>query len=260
MTEPDAPLAPVPPGTAIRRHRLSTRLWHWTNALCIFILIGSGLMIFNAHPQLYWGHYGANFDQPWFRGAWVWGGNGRSPGWLTIPSGYDLALARRWHLFFALVFAFALLAFMVAGLVNRHFTRDLRFRRAELAPAHIWHDIREHLAFRFHDPLRPAAFNVLQKASYVLALFVLLPLVIFTGLAMSPGMNAAWPWLVELFGGRQSARSLHFIAMLGITGFVIVHLVLVILAGAWNEVRSMVTGVWVVPADEPPALAPEPAE
>lgn len=230
-----------PPAPVIRKHRLSTRLWHWTNAVIVFVMIGSGLMILNAHPQLYWGQYGANFDQPWFRVAWIFEG-GRVPGWLTIPSNYNLALARRWHLSFALLLGFALLAYMVVSLVNGHVRRKLSPRREELTASHLRHDIREHLALRFHDPERPGAYNILQKLAYILLIFVLLPLVILTGLTMSPGMNAAAPWLLDLFGGRQSARSLHFIATIGIIGFIIVHLALVILTGPIGEVRSMITG------------------
>ena len=237
---------PAPPGTLIHRHRLATRVWHWTTAVAVVILLGSGLMILNAHPQLYWGQYGANFDQPWFRVAWVFEG-GRVPGWLTIPSAYDLALARRWHLVFALVLAFGLLAFMIASVLNRHFRRDLRIRAKDIAPVEIAHDVREHLALRFHDPKRPGAYNILQKLSYVAVIFVLIPLVILTGLTLSPGMNAAWPWLLDLFGGRQSARSIHFIVAMLLAGFIVVHLTLVILAGVGNEVRSMVTGKWRVP-------------
>ncbi|HWK36845.1 cytochrome b/b6 domain-containing protein [Sphingomonas sp.] len=235
----DAP-APDSVPRAIARHRLATRLWHWVNAVAVFVLLGSGLMIFNAHPHLYWGQYGANFDHPWLSLP-------RWPGWLTIPSTYDLALGRRWHLFFAPVLAFGLLAFMIASLINRHFQRDLRLRRAELAPRQVWRDVRAHLAFRFHDPADPGRYNLLQKASYALIIFGLIPLMIFTGMAMSPAMDAAWPWLIDLFGGRQSARSIHFIAAALIAGFVIVHLALVILAGAWNGVRSMITGRWRVP-------------
>lgn len=233
----------------IAKHKLATRLWHWINAATIVILLGSGLMILNAHPNLYWGQYGANFDQPWFRVGWVFEG-GRVPGWLTIPSTYNLALARRWHLTFALVLGFGLLAFMIASLLNRHFQRDLRLRRAELAPAHLAQDVREHLALRFHDPEAPGSFNTLQKLSYVAVIFGLIPLVIATGLTMSPGINAAAPWLLDLFGGRQSARSIHFIVSMGLALFIIVHLALVILAGPVNEVRSMITGRWRVPAED----------
>lgn len=230
----------------VYRHRLPTRLWHWVTAVSVIVLLGSGLMILNAHGQLYWGEFGANYDQPWFRVAWVFE-TGRVPGWLTIPSTYNLALARRWHLFFALVLAFALLAFMVASLLNRHFQRDLRVRAKELAPSQLAAEVRAHAELRFHDPENPRAYNGFQKLSYVAVIFVLLPLVIFTGLAMSPGMNAAWPWLTDVFGGRQSARSIHFIVAMLLAAFIIVHLALVILAGAWNEVRSMITGKWKLP-------------
>ncbi len=235
------PVTPAP--RRLYRHRLATRIWHWVNAVTVFIMIGSGLMIFNAHPRLYWGQYGANFDHAWLVLP-------RWPGWVTIPSYYSLAEARIWHLFFALVLGFALLGFIIASLINRHFQRDFRLRIAELKPAHLWDDLKAHLALRFHDPEDPLAFNIFQKLSYIGILFVALPLLIFTGLALSPGMDAAWPWLIDIFGGRQSARSIHFIMMALVTGFVLVHLTLVILADAVNEVRSMITGWWRVPEDE----------
>jgi Ni/Fe-hydrogenase b-type cytochrome subunit len=228
----------------IFRHRLATRLWHWITAITIFILIGSGAGILNAHPHLYWGKYGANFDHAWLNTP-------RMPGWLTIPGNYNLAISRRWHLLFALVLGFALLGFMVVSLINRHFQRDLRVRAGELRPRHLWADVRAHLAFRFHDPARPGAYNTLQKLSYVATIFVLIPLMIGTGLTMSPGMDAAWPWLLELFGGRQSARSIHFLAASGLVAFIIVHLALVILAGVGNELRSMITGWWRAPEERP---------
>ncbi|RYD54965.1 MAG: hypothetical protein EOP60_06790 [Sphingomonadales bacterium] len=221
----------------VYRHRLITRVWHWLNALAVIVLIGSGLMIFNAHPRLYWGHYGANFDPAWLELP-------RFPGWLTIPSQYSLAGARHWHLFFALVLAFGLLVYMVWSLINRHIQRDLRIRAAELSSANLAHDVREHLALRFHDPKDPRAYNIFQKLSYVVILFVFTPLLILTGLALAPGM---WPWLVDLFGGRQSARSIHFIAMACMSAFVVIHLALVFLAGAINETRSMITGWWRAP-------------
>lgn len=261
----------------IYRHRLATRLWHWVNALSIVVLLMSGLMIFNAHPRLYWGHAGSNPDPAWLEiradagggylklGAQRWNTDGvlgrwqapdgavrtnAFPHWATIPSTYNLALARRWHLFFALVLAFGLLAFLIASLINRHMSRDLRLRGRDLSPARLWHDVREHLKLRFHDPDDPAAYNVLQKLSYVAVIFVLIPLVIFTGLAMSPGMNAGWGWLVDLFGGRQSARSIHFIVAALLALFIIVHLALVLLSGPLNGLRGMITGRLRVPEKE----------
>ena len=243
MADPALPPEHAPTDRrVVYRHKLPTRIWHWANAVTVFVMIGSGLMISNAHPHLYWGVYGANFDRPWFNPPTF-------PGWLTIPTNYNLALGRRWHLLFALVLAFNLLWFMAASLWNRHFTRDLRIQAAELRPAHVLADVREHLAFRFHDPDRPAAMNLLQKIAYAVALFGLLPLMIATGLALSPGWNAGAPWLLDLFGGRASARSFHFIGCWGVVAFIVVHLVLVILAGPWREVKSMFTG-WFRPEPE----------
>lgn len=226
--------------TSVYRHRLATRIWHWINAVAIFVLIGSGLGISNAHPRLYWGRYGANFDPAWLELP-------RFASWLTIPASYNLALSRRWHLFFALVLAFGLLGYMIVSLLNRHFARDLRLRRRDLSRRHLIADLRAHLALRFHDPESPRDYNVFQKLSYVAVVFLLLPLVILTGIALSPAMNAAWPWLLDLFGGRQSARSIHFLCMIGLALFTVVHLALVILAGVVNETRSMITGWWRVP-------------
>lgn len=221
----------------VYRHRLVTRIWHWVNAVAVLVLIPSGLMIFNAHPRLYWGHYGANFDHAWLALP-------RWPGWMTLPSHYSLSGARHWHLAFALVLGFGLLAYLLWSLGNRHIQRDLRIRRAELARGHLWADFKAHLALRFHDPERPREYNSFQKLSYAGVLFVLLPLLIASGLALAPGM---WPWLADLFGGRQSARSVHFIAMAAMSLFVLVHLMLVILAGPVNELRSMLTGWWETP-------------
>ena len=232
----DSPAAPV----RVYRHRLFTRAWHWVNAVAVIVLIGSGLMIFNAHPRLYWGHYGANFDAAWLELP-------RWPGWLTLPSRYSLAGARHWHLAFALVLAFGLLIYMVWGLLNRHIQRDLRIRRGDLTLRALCTDLKAHWALRFHDPHDPRAYNIFQKLSYVGVIFVLMPLLVLSGLALAPGM---WPWLVDVFGGRQSARSVHFIAMGVMTLFVVVHLTLVILAGPVNELRSMITGWWRTPEED----------
>ena len=230
-------------GPTVKRHRLSTRLWHWLNALLLYILFASGLGIFNAHPRLYWGHYGANFDRAWLELE-------RFGSWSTLPASYNLALSRHWHLAAAPIFAFALLAYMLWSLANRHVSRDLAFRKGELAPRHVWQDIRDHARLRFPTGAAALRYNALQKASYIGVIFVALPLVILTGLTMSPGMNAAWPWLVDLFGGRQSARSLHFIAAFALAAFFLVHILMVLLAGPLNEIRAMITGRYRVPQDK----------
>ncbi|GLV24299.1 cytochrome b/b6 domain-containing protein [Sphingobium sp. Cam5-1] len=228
----------------VLRHRWPVRLWHWINAGLLYILFTSGLGIFNAHPRLYWGHYGANFDQPWLKLE-------RFGQWITLPAHYDLAMSRHWHLAAAPVFAFALLAYMLWALLGRHIARDLAFRKGELAPRHIWQDILDHARLRFPTGQAALRYNVLQKASYIAVIFVALPLIILTGLTMSPGMNAAWPWLVDLFGGRQSARSIHFITAFALVAFFLVHLTMVLLAGPANELRSIITGRYRLPKERP---------
>ena len=272
VTEPDTPPA------LVLRHRLPTRIWHWVNALTVIVMLMSGLMIFNAHPRLYWGEYGANFDKAWLQigstptsgyvqigsrrldttgvlGRWK-DSNGIErtrafPHWATIPSYYSLAAARRWHLAFAWVLAVGLVAFLIVSLVNGHARRDLAPRREELDPRHIWHDIKAHARLRFPTGEAALKYNSLQKLSYLGVIFVLLPLLVLSGLTMSPAMDAAWPWLLDLFGGRQSARSIHFLCAVAITLFIVVHLVMVVLAGSFNEVRSMVTGRYRLPSERP---------
>ena len=242
--EPNEAGPPPPPAHRIAyRHRLPTRLWHWVNALTVFVMLMSGLMIFNAHPRLYWGKYGANFDHPWLHFV------GRIPGWATIPSTYNLAAARRWHLAFAWLLVIGLILFLLTSLINRHAQRDLVPRPEEVKPSHVWHDIREHARLRFPTGDAALRYNILQKLSYVAVIFVLLPMMMLTGLAMSPAMDAAWPWLLDLLGGRQSARSIHFISAMLLLAFIIVHLVMVVLAGPINEVGSMITGRFRVPED-----------
>ncbi len=238
---------PTPSGDKappVLRHRWPVRLWHWINAGLLYILFTSGLGIFNAHPRLYWGHYGANFDQPWLKLE-------RFGQWITLPAYYDLAMSRHWHLAAAPVFAFALLAYMLWALLSHHISRDLAFRKGELAPRHIWQDILDHARLRFPKGHAALRYNVLQKASYIAVIFVALPLIILTGLTMSPGMNAAWPWLVDLFGGRQSARSIHFITAFALVAFFLVHLTMVLLAGPANELRSIITGRYRLPEERP---------
>jgi thiosulfate reductase cytochrome b subunit len=256
-------------GDVVRRHRLVTRLWHWTNALSVFVMLMSGLMIFNAHPHLYWGQYGANFDHSWLDitpghlrvgplhiptpgllGVTPQGGRFVAfPPLVTIPSHYDLAGARQWHFAFAWLLVVPGLLYWAWGFARRHIQRDLAPTREELRPAHLWHDIKAHARLRFPTGEAARHYNILQKLAYLSVLFVLLPGVVLTGLTMSPGIDAAWPWLLHLFGGRPSARSIHFLCAMGLAFFILVHLVMVVLAGPLNEVRSMITGRYRLPKE-----------
>ena len=216
-----------------KKHALSTRIWHWINVVSVTILFMSGLNISNGHRRLYWGDWGFAAEHAWLEVP-------RFPGWATIPGHYSLATARDWHVVFAWVFALGLLFFMVRALWNGHFRRDLFTKLAEWSPKNVWHDIVEHLKLKFeHEGVK---FNFLQKVAYSGVIFVVLPLMIFTGMVMSPGAEAAVPWLGDLLGGRQSARSIHFICAFALLAFFVVHIALVLLSGPIKQVRDMITG------------------
>jgi thiosulfate reductase cytochrome b subunit len=217
----------------MKRHALSTRLWHWLNLLCVVVLFMSGLTISNAHRRLYWGDWGFEASQAWLMVP-------RFPDWMTIPGYYSLAVARDWHILMAWPFAVGLLFMWIAMMVNRHFKRDIVTKRREWRPSAIWRDVVEHLKLNFDH--HEGKYNFLQKLAYGLVLGVFLPMMIFTGISISPGMEPTFGWLVDLLGGRQSARSLHFIFAFAIAGFFIVHVLLVILSGPIRQMRDMITG------------------
>ncbi len=217
----------------MKRHALSTRIWHWINLLCLAVLFMSGLNISNAHRRLYWGEWGFAPEQAWLAVP-------RFPGWATIPGYYSLAIARDWHVLFAWLFSLSLLFYMIAALVNGHLRRDIVTTRADWKPASIHRDIAAHLRLDFRHAA--GKYNFLQKLTYGIVIFILLPLMIFTGMAISPGMNTAAPWLLDIFAGRQSARSIHFICAFSLLAFVIVHVALVLLSNPLRQLRDMITG------------------
>tara|TARA_B100001750_G_scaffold239008_1_gene246426 strand:- start:946 stop:1611 length:666 start_codon:yes stop_codon:yes gene_type:complete len=217
----------------MKRHAVSTRLWHWLNLLCVVVLFMSGLTISNAHRRLYWGDWGFEASQAWLMVP-------RFPDWMTIPGYYSLAVARDWHILMAWPFALGLLFMWIAMMINRHFKRDIVTKPREWRPSAIWRDVVEHLKLNFDH--HEGKYNFLQKLAYGLVLGVFLPMMIFTGISISPGMEPTFGWLVDLLGGRQSARSLHFIFAFAIAGFFIVHVLLVILSGPIRQMRDMITG------------------
>ncbi|WFU08703.1 cytochrome b/b6 domain-containing protein [Rhizobium sp. CB3090] len=278
MADIDATGAPParPRTIYIRRHSIVTRLTHWLNVLCLSLLLMSGMQIFNAHPALYWGQYGANADPSWLQisatdgddqlygtfrignltipttgvlgaskedGEWT---DRAFPAWATIPSYQDLADGRRWHFFFAWLFVFNGLIYLLYGFIAGHFRRDLAPSGAEVSPRNLWHEIVEHARLRFPKGEKAKRYNALQKLTYLIVIFILLPLMLATGLTMSPGIDAGYPFLLDIFGGRQTARSIHFITAWTIVLFVLVHVAMVILSGLWNNMRSMVTGRYAI--------------
>lgn len=217
----------------MKRHKLSTRIWHWVNAISIVVLFMSGLNISNAHRRLYWGDAGFDASEAWTAVA-------RFPGWATIPGYYDLALSRGWHILMSWPFMIGLVLFWITIIFNGHLRRKLMPERSEWNKTAIWAEIRSHLRLNF--PPHGSPYNFLQKLSYLVVLGVFLPLMIATGLSISPGFEPAAPWLVDLLGGRQSARSIHFIVAWGLFAFFVVHIALVLLTGPLRQVRDMITG------------------
>jgi thiosulfate reductase cytochrome b subunit len=253
----------MPKGPLVYRQRLLTRITHWTWAVSLFFLMLTGLQIFNAFPSLHIGIesgfdydnavlrigavevdgamrgvtqvLGAEFDTTGILG--LSGGEARAfPAALTIPSKTSLATGRVIHFFFAWVLVLTLMVWLIASALNGHL-RQLIPTWSDLRA--LPKDVADHARLRFHHG---AEYGVLQKLAYASVLFVALPLMILTGLSMSPGFNAAAPWLLDLFGGRQTARTIHFLTMVALIGFFAVHMAMILLAGPLNEMRSILTG------------------
>jgi Ni/Fe-hydrogenase b-type cytochrome subunit len=253
----------------IRRHSVVVRVTHWVNLLCMVLLLMSGLQIFNAHPALYVGQK-STFADPILSMRAVRGDDGQVagvtqignarfdttgvlglsqagdrwaargfPSWATIPGYQDLATGRRWHFFFAWLFVINGLVYVGYTLTSGHW-RQLVPSGAQIR--HIGASIKEHLLLRFPKGEEAKTYNVLQKLAYFGVIFVAVPVLILAGLTMSPGIDAAFPWLTDMFGGRQSARTIHFICAALIVLFVIVHVAMVLVSGVFNNLRSMVTG------------------
>lgn len=269
--------------TLIYRQSRWTRLTHWLWAFSLFFMLLSGLQIFNARPQLYLGKQsgfefnntileigaentangprgftavlGHRFDTT---GVLGWSGppgqetQRAFPSWLTIPSYYDLGTARVVHFFFAWILTTTLLVWLIAGLVNGHIRRDLAPRLDDLK--RLPQDIVDHAKLKFHHTRE---YNTLQKMAYGGVLFVALPLMIVTGLAMSPSMDSVLPWLNEILGGRQTARTIHFTIMVLLVLFFVIHMLMILAAGPINELRSIITG-WY--RTDPPAKHDQPTE
>lgn len=249
------------------RHRLPVRVTHWLNVLALAVLLMSGLQIFNAHPALYWGDR-SDRDRPWFATYAIMTAGGQPagvtrlfgrefrttgvlglsyddsgnylvrgfPSWATLPGPQWLAMGRRWHLFFAWLFVINGLVYLAWSLKTRHLTREIvpTSRDWRALPASLW----AHVRLRFGHA---RGYNPLQKLSYAVVVLVLAPLALLTGLAMSPWIDATVP-ISALFGGRQSARTLHFIVAFSLLAFTLVHVLMVLMTGPLTKLRSMITG------------------
>jgi thiosulfate reductase cytochrome b subunit len=255
-------------GPLIYRQSIFTRLTHWVWAVCLFFLLLSGLNIFNARPQLYIGQesgfgynntileigseqvgdayhgfltvFGHKIDT-----TGIFGISGPPdqlearafPRWATIPSYYDLGTSRVVHFFFGWIFLGVVFVWFLASAINGHIWRDLIPKPKDVAD--LPRDLVDHATLHLKHT---RSYSPLQKLAYFAVFFILFPLIILTGLTMSPGMDSALHWLLDLFGGRQTARTIHFTTMSLLVLFFVVHIIMVILAGPINELRSMITG------------------
>jgi len=204
---------------------------HWTSALSFTVLVLSGLAILLAHPRLYWGEAGAL----------------GTPSLIDLPLPFVLDVpirgpGRYLHFLFAWVSVFTGLVYVARGLAVRHFSENLLPARSQLTFGAMGQVIRNHLRFKRSSAEELGTYNVLQRLGYSSVVFALFPLVIWTGLAMSPAVTAAWPILLRMFGGHQSARTLHFFAFVALVLFVFVHVMMVVKSGFRNQVRAMTVG------------------
>jgi len=259
------------------------RVMHWLNALCVFVLLMSGLQIFNAHPALYWGQ-ASDFAAPVLALTGKPGPNGQLRGetrigslhfdttgvlgvspnmagdpakrgfpmWATIPGPKNLAEGRRWHFFFAWLFVINGLAYWLWSWRARHLANDLAPTGGDWRG--LGKSIRDHLRFRHPAGIEAARYNVLQKLAYLAVIFILGPGIVLMGLAMSPQLDSVLGWMLDLVGGRQSARTWHFIIAFAFLAFILIHLFMVLVSGPVNQIRSMITGRYRLP-EEPAAPA-----
>jgi len=222
-------------GTAVDRevprHTALVRVTHWVSALSFVVLVLSGIAILLAHPRLYWGETGSL------------GG----PSLLDLPLPFVLDVpirgpGRYLHFLAAWVSVFTGAVYVAMGVASRHFSRNIWPERAQLKLESIQSVVGNHMRFRRATDADLAAYNVLQRTSYTAVVFVLFPLMIWTGLAMSPAVTSVFPFLATALGGQQSARTLHFFVACALVLFLIVHVALVWQTGFKARVRAMITG------------------
>lgn len=223
------------------RHTAIVRVTHWITTLCFFALLVSGIEIVISHPRFYWGETGNVLTPSLFVLPIP---ASRS----TVPTGYGYALpdqngwSRYLHFQAAWVAVLTGLVYAASSLITRHFRKDLLPAGADLSWRAISSSIANHLRFKRPGEAEDRSYNVLQRLAYLFVICVLFPLVIWTGLAMSPAVASAFPFSVTAFGGQQSARTIHFFVSVVLVVFLLVHIVMICLAGFGNRMRAMITG------------------
>lgn len=236
--------------SASPRHDALVRVTHWITAVCFFALLISGAEIVVSHPRFYWGETGNVGTRPLFK---IPIPASRS----RVPTGYGYVMPDQngWsrYLHFQAAWAAVLtgLIYAIWGLWTGHFRSNLFPAPSDRTWQAFSRVIAKHIRLKRPDQAEASSYNVVQRAAYLIVIFVLFPLVILTGLSLSPGFNSAVPAVVNMLGGRQSARTLHFFVSAILLLFLVVHIAMIVLAGFWNRMRPMITGVAAAPQEHP---------
>jgi len=247
----------VPPHTTRSRHPRWVKITHWIVTLSFLFLVFTGYEILMVHPRLYWGEAGndltpAAFELPISRnykhGGWTnkmaFLNTASSP--VSMSRTYDIFNQNGWgrslHFLSAWFLVAAGLVYLLVGLLRSHFRSQLMPEKTERSAGIYWRDFTSHLRFRVQKATEKTGYGPLQKLSYLLVIFILLPSTVLTGMAMSPAIVAAYPFLTKMFFGAQSARTIHFFAAVLLVLFLLVHIVMIILSGFRQQMKAMTFG------------------
>jgi len=233
--------SPVLEKTKIRRHAGIVRVTHWLTFVAFIALLVTGFEIVISHPRFYWGEVGNVNTKPLFVIPIPASRD-------TVPTGYKYVMpdqngwSRYLHFEAAWLAVLVALVYGVYGAVSGHFLKNLVPERRDWN----WHAFKQRIAKYLRrerpDRTEERSYNVLQRTAYAIVIFILFPLIIWTGLAMSPSFTAAFPWTAALLGGRQSARTMHFLVSWLLLFFLVVHVAMVAVSGFRRRMRGMITG------------------
>ena len=233
--------AAIPARTVTSRHSALVRVTHWITTLCFFALLVTGVEILISHPRFYWGETGNVNTPPLFKLPIP---ASRS----TVPTGYDYVLpdqngwSRYLHFQAAWFAVLTGLLYVISSLFSGHLRKDLLPGGADLSWRAFSDAIVNRLRFKPPGEEEAWSYNLLQRLTYLFVILVLFPLVIWTGLAMSPAIASAFPSAVTVLGGQQSARTIHFFVSVFLFLFLLVHITMICLTGFRNRMRAMITG------------------
>lgn len=241
----------------INRHRRWVKSTHWIITLSFMLLAFTGYVILMSHPRLYWGEVGndltpALFELPISRNYQHGGWEKSTPFFnaagspVSASRTYDIFNQNGWgrslHFLSAWFLVITGLVYLLAGFFTRHFKSNLLPATGEFTRKEFWRDMINHLRMRIPAATNGPQYGLLQKCTYLSVIFVLLPLMVLTGLTMSPAITASYPFLLKMFGGGQSARTIHFFASVALIIFLVVHVVMIIRSGLKQQISAMTFG------------------